>query len=192
MLTRITLPLCATGCRRLSHSAKEYLISEGIDQKVAQGVIDAFLPARPTVGDIKALGSQGLASLTASVEREIKSNAWSEESINIAVKVPHENLEFTITGKVGQTLYQIAKQNHDLGQYLECACSGVAACSTCHIIVEDKYFEKLPPPKEDELDMLDLAAGLTDRSRLGCQIKLTKELDGLTFSVPHEVNNLFS
>ena len=74
---------------------------------------------------------------------------------------------------------------------MECACSGNAACSTCHVIVDEEFYKKLPAAKEDELDMLDLAADLQDTSRLGCQIKFTEELDGLTVSIPKSVNNLF-
>ena len=53
---------------------------------------------------------------------------------------------------------------------LEGACEGTLACSTCHCIFTPEMFDKLPPADEEELDMLDLAAGLTDTSRLGCQV----------------------
>ncbi len=43
------------------------------------------------------------------------------------------------------------------------ACGGTLACSTCHVVVDEKSFAKLDPPEEEELDMLDLAFGLTDR-----------------------------
>ena len=42
------------------------------------------------------------------------------------------------------------------------ACGGVVACSTCHVVVHPSFFSKLPKPDEEELDMLDLAFGLTD------------------------------
>jgi len=70
------------------------------------------------------------------------------------------------------------------------ACGGVAACSTCHVIVDKKFYDKLNAPSEDEEDMLDLAFGLTPTSRLGCQIIMTKELDGLTLIVPDETRNI--
>lgn len=47
-------------------------------------------------------------------------------------------------------------------QELEGACEGTLACSTCHCIFTKELYAKLPPPDEEELDMLDLAAGLTD------------------------------
>lgn len=177
--------------RGLSTSAKQYLLDLGYDEKVAKGVVEAFLPSKPSVSDLKGLGSNGLKTLVESVRRDIASKNWSDQSIRVRVKVPRERTEFDINVPIGQTFYQVAKQNPDLGQYLECACSGVAACSTCHVIVEEEFFRKLTPPNEDELDMLDLAADPAPTSRLGCQIKFTKDLDGLTIQIPKSVNNLF-
>jgi 2Fe-2S ferredoxin len=73
---------------------------------------------------------------------------------------------------------------------LEGACEGSLACSTCHVIVEPDWYERLLPAREDEEDMLDLAWGLTKTSRLGCQIIMNDELDGLTVRLPGGSNNL--
>lgn len=54
------------------------------------------------------------------------------------------------------------------------ACGGEIACSTCHVILDEKTYKSLPAPEEEEEDMLDLALGLTDTSRLGCQVVVTK------------------
>ena len=63
---------------------------------------------------------------------------------------------------------------------MEGACGGSCACSTCHVIVQDdESYDKMEEPSDDENDMLDLAFGLTETSRLGCQVKMSKELDGL-------------
>lgn len=51
-------------------------------------------------------------------------------------------------------------------------------------------FDKMPEPSDDENDMLDLAFGLTETSRLGCQIKMTKELDGMVVRLPSMTRNL--
>ncbi|GAB5577052.1 adrenodoxin [Prionailurus iriomotensis] len=67
------------------------------------------------------------------------------------------------------------------------ACEGTLACSTCHLIFEDHIFEKLDAVTDEENDMLDLAYGVTDRSRLGCQICLTKSMDNMTVRVPDVV-----
>lgn len=58
---------------------------------------------------------------------------------------------------------------------LEHACGGVCACSTCHVVVKEGY-EDLNPASEKEEDMLDNAACLTTRSRLGCQIEVNRDL----------------
>uniref|UniRef100_A0A6B2LTH3 2Fe-2S ferredoxin-type domain-containing protein n=1 Tax=Arcella intermedia TaxID=1963864 RepID=A0A6B2LTH3_9EUKA len=74
---------------------------------------------------------------------------------------------------------------------LEGACEASLACSTCHVIVEDtKFYDKIPEPSDEENDMLDLAFGLTDKSRLGCQVLLTKELDGITLRLPRATRNM--
>lgn len=73
---------------------------------------------------------------------------------------------------------------------LEGACEGSLACSTCHVIVEPQWFELLQEPLEEEEDMLDLAFGLTPTSRLGCQIIMTEELDGLVVRLPSATRNM--
>jgi len=88
---------------------------------------------------------------------------------------------------VGISVLEVAHKN---GVPLEGACEGSLACSTCHVVVDDKFYELLPEASEDEEDMLDLAFGLTHTSRLGCQIKITPELDGLTVSLPAATRNM--
>jgi ferredoxin len=75
-------------------------------------------------------------------------------------------------------------------QPLEGTCEGQMACSTCHVIVDADWFDRLPAPREEEEDMLDLAAGATRTSRLACQIMLDDSLDGLTVRVPGESRNM--
>jgi len=76
------------------------------------------------------------------------------------------------------------------GMPLEGTCEGQMACSTCHVIVADQWFDKLKPAVADEEDMLDLAAGVTRTSRLSCQIELTEELDGLEVRIPGESRDM--
>ena len=71
---------------------------------------------------------------------------------------------------------------------LEGACEGSLACSTCHVVVAEEWFDKLKDPEEE--DMLDLAFGLQQTSRLGCQIIISDELDGLKVHVPAETRNI--
>ena len=88
----------------------------------------------------------------------------------------------------GDNLLDIAQAN-DLE--MEGACGGSCACSTCHVIIEDEgIYDKMEEPSDDENDMLDLAFGLTETSRLGCQIKMRKELDGLVVKLPSMTRNM--
>ena len=64
------------------------------------------------------------------------------------------------------------------------------ACSTCHLIVDSEWYDKLKPASEEEEDMLDLAYGLSVTSRLGCQILMTEDLDGLVVNLPGETRNM--
>lgn len=96
-----------------------------------------------------------------------------------------ERLE--VVGKVGQTLLELAWANEI---DMEGACEASLSCSTCHVIVAEDYFKRLPAASEEEEDMLDLAFGLTMTSRLGCQIVLSDELDGLVVRLPAETRNM--
>lgn len=88
---------------------------------------------------------------------------------------------------VGISVLEVAHKN-DIS--LEGACEGSLACSTCHVIVDEGFYDLLDEPSEDEEDMLDLAFGLTRTSRLGCQIIMTEELDGLTVKLPEATRNM--
>lgn len=71
------------------------------------------------------------------------------------------------------------------------ACGGSCACSTCHVIVADPdMYDKMDEPTDDENDMLDLAFGLTETSRLGCQIVMSKTMDGLEVKLPSMTRNM--
>uniref|UniRef100_A0A7S0M046 2Fe-2S ferredoxin-type domain-containing protein n=1 Tax=Cryptomonas curvata TaxID=233186 RepID=A0A7S0M046_9CRYP len=93
-----------------------------------------------------------------------------------------------VKAKPGKTLLEVARDN-DIE--LEGACEGTLACSTCHCVFEKAVFDRLPPVTEEEMDMLDLAAGLTDTSRLGCQVKVSEVLRDTAIRIPDEFNNLY-
>jgi 2Fe-2S ferredoxin len=94
-----------------------------------------------------------------------------------------------VEAPVGLSVLEIAHRN-DID--IEGACEGSLACSTCHVIVDSEWYELLKDATEDEEDMLDLAFGLTQTSRLGCQIIMTEELDGLTVRLPHATRNMMN
>jgi ferredoxin len=95
-------------------------------------------------------------------------------------------LDREVEAEPGRRLLDIA---WDAKQPLEGACEGVMACSTCHVIVDEEDFAKLPPAREEEEDMLDLAAHATRRSRLACQIILTEEMKTLSVRIPPSARN---
>jgi ferredoxin, 2Fe-2S len=92
-----------------------------------------------------------------------------------------------VDAPLGLSVLEIAHRNK---VDLEGACEGSLACSTCHVIVESEWYDMLSIATEDEEDMLDLAFGLTQTSRLGCQIIMTEELDGLVVRLPAATRNM--
>jgi ferredoxin len=97
------------------------------------------------------------------------------------------NKEIEVEASVGLSVLEVAHENNI---DLEGACEGSLACATCHVILEEKIYNILEQPAEAEEDMLDLAFGITHTSRLGCQIILTKELNGMRVRVPSATRNI--
>lgn len=95
--------------------------------------------------------------------------------------------KITVEAKHGDCLLSVAQS---CGQPLEGTCEGQMACSTCHVILSDEDFAKLPPATEAEEDMLDFAAGVTRTSRLACQIQIDGAWDSLTVRIPPVVRNM--
>ena len=95
--------------------------------------------------------------------------------------VERDGTRHEVDAPLGMTVLEIARR-HDID--IEGACDGSLACSTCHVIVDPDWYDLLPEANVDEEDMLDLAFGLTRTSRLGCQIVITEELDGLIVQLP--------
>lgn len=161
---------------------------------------------------------QGLEALAASVQQDLAAKqgvqqvaftvvpptAWdSAEDVATEHVVPNfedlaetaQKRAFVVQAFQGVSLTDVAKFGtgqgaETLGEYLECACSGIMACSTCHVIVDKAWFDATGPPSDDEQDMIDLAYGPRPTSRLGCQVVLTAELDGLIVFLPKGSNNI--
>lgn len=95
-------------------------------------------------------------------------------------------------GKIGDSLLDVVVNNSiDLDGFG--ACEGTLTCSTCHLIFKKEDYDALPTkPSDEELDMLDLAYDLSDTSRLGCQIILSEDLNGLEVRVPTTINDVRS
>ncbi|HIJ38695.1 MAG TPA: 2Fe-2S iron-sulfur cluster binding domain-containing protein [Rhodospirillaceae bacterium] len=103
--------------------------------------------------------------------------------------VDPDGTSHTVDAPEGLSVMEVAHK-HKLD--LEGACEGSLACSTCHVVIAPEWFNRLPAASDDEEDMLDLAFGLSQTSRLGCQIIMTKELDGLVVSLPAGSRNMMS
>jgi ferredoxin len=93
-----------------------------------------------------------------------------------------------VKGKVGDNVMYLAHK-HEIE--MEGACEASLACTTCHVYVLDEYYDQLPTPTEKEDDLLDMAPFLKENSRLGCQIILTKELDGIKLRLPLATRNFY-
>eukprot|EP00563_Minutocellus_polymorphus_P006784 CAMPEP_0181037674 /NCGR_PEP_ID=MMETSP1070-20121207/9530_1 /TAXON_ID=265543 /ORGANISM="Minutocellus polymorphus, Strain NH13" /LENGTH=311 /DNA_ID=CAMNT_0023115411 /DNA_START=32 /DNA_END=967 /DNA_ORIENTATION=+ len=139
-------------------------------------------------------------------------NAWSsgegdeeedgeENETNINNATSKEDREammaraFPVEALDGTSITDVAKFGEGegastLGEYIECACSGIMACSTCHVVIDPEWIDKVGLPNEDEQDMLDLAYSPRKTSRLGCQVVITNDLDGLVVRLPKGANNL--
>ena len=114
-------------------------------------------------------------------------------TVNITFVNPDDS-RTTIACRVGETLLQMA---HRTGLEMEGACEGVCACSTCHVILEQDLYDELLDDmedgclSEDEEDMMDMAFGLTQTSRLGCQIVVTENMEDTIITMPKATRNFY-
>ena len=82
----------------------------------------------------------------------------------------------------GLSVMEGAIQNDIPG--IDADCGGAMACATCHVYVEEKWFDKLPKAEDAEVDMIDMAYEPKKNSRLSCQLIVSDELEGLTVTTP--------
>lgn len=91
--------------------------------------------------------------------------------------------EHTVEGRDGWTVMEILR---DAGLPIAAECGGACACATCHVYVTDGWYEKLTPPSDAEIDMLDMALAVEPTSRLSCQLVCADALDGIKVTVAPE------
>jgi ferredoxin, 2Fe-2S len=96
--------------------------------------------------------------------------------------IEHDGTSHEIEAEEGQSVMEAAIQNMVPG--IDADCGGACACATCHVYVEQAWREKAGKPESMEDSMLDFAQEKQENSRLSCQIKVTKELDGLVVRLP--------
>jgi 2Fe-2S ferredoxin len=87
-----------------------------------------------------------------------------------------------VEGETGATVMETALK-HGIPE-IEAECGGACACATCHVYVDEGWFEKTGGPSPMEEDMLDFGWEVKPNSRLSCQIKVSEELDGLVVTTP--------
>lgn len=120
-------------------------------------------------------------------EYEMQEPKSVHEVVNVTY-IDRTGNKIKVRGKIGDNLLYLA---HRYGIEVEGACEASLACSTCHVYVREDFLEKLPEPEEKEDDMLDMAPFLQENSRLGCQIILNKDLEGLEVTLPKATRNFY-
>ncbi|XP_078495250.1 adrenodoxin-like [Ciona intestinalis] len=111
----------------------------------------------------------------------------SKDKITINL-IDRKGKKHTTSANIDDTILDVVLDN-ELNFESFGVCEGTVSCSTCHVIFEDNVYSLLEEPLMDEMDMLDLACGLTETSRLGCQVYLTKEMDNCTVTLPREITD---
>tara|TARA_Y100000590_G_scaffold237295_1_gene267082 strand:- start:81 stop:401 length:321 start_codon:yes stop_codon:yes gene_type:complete len=96
--------------------------------------------------------------------------------------IEHSGKSHTVEVPSDLSVMEGATQNNIPG--IDADCGGACACATCHVYVDEKWFDKLPKKIESEQDMLDMAFEPNKFSRLSCQITITDDLDGLVVKLP--------
>ena len=96
--------------------------------------------------------------------------------------IEHTNKKHIVEVPNNMSVMEGAVQNNISG--IDADCCGSMACATCHVYVDEKWFNKLEKKDEGEEDMLDMAYQPNKFSRLSCQLLVSDELDGLIVRMP--------
>lgn len=90
--------------------------------------------------------------------------------------------ETVVEAAVGASLMSAAKSAKVAG--VEAICGGSMVCGTCHVYVDEAWFDKLDPPSETEAEVLSYGVDPRPGSRLACQITIRDTDEGLTVTTP--------
>jgi 2Fe-2S ferredoxin len=99
------------------------------------------------------------------------------------IAIDREGAEHSLEGRDGWTVMEILR---NAGLPIEAECGGACACATCHVYVDEAWFDRLPSRSEFETEMLDMATAYEPNSRLSCQITCAAGLDGLRVTIAPE------
>lgn len=103
--------------------------------------------------------------------------------MTIITFVQPDGTEKTVVATEGCSLMEAAQGHGVAGIVAECG--GSAACATCHVVLPQSLYDRLAAPDAHEADMLDFADAPREAcSRLSCQVRVTKEMDGITVRIP--------
>ena len=137
------------------------------------------------VGSYTSLGGSCIPRVPAQSLSNYVQSRFRSDTIKVTF-FDADGSEETVDANLDTSFLDVAQEN-DIE--VEGACGGEMACSTCHLIFDKQTYDSLPEKEEEEEDMLDLALGLTETSRLGCQVYTTKAMDGIRVQLPKEVSN---
>ncbi|XP_057699618.1 ferredoxin-2, mitochondrial [Corythoichthys intestinalis] len=148
----------------------------------------SHLRRKDSVDSFRTINRYLQTSIGSDPSEESSTDEENQDQVVNVVYVDRSGQRIPVKAKVGDNILYLAHKN---GIELEGACEASLACSTCHVYVNRDYFDKLPEPLEREDDMLDMAPMLQENSRLGCQIILTQELEGMEVTLPKVTRNFY-
>ena len=96
--------------------------------------------------------------------------------------IEHDGTIYEVTADNGTSVMEAALDNSVPG--IDADCGGQCACATCHVFINGDWAAKIPAREDMEESMLELAEGVTEFSRLACQIPMSDALDGLKVQLP--------
>jgi len=192
---------------RISKGVVDALKQSGVSDGAALLSMVRSLAGRWEVGEdagLEALVESVTVELARNEEKQlikfwiVPSSAWPSKEGDVDDDESNNtdlDRAFSVEGYEDMSLTDVAKFGDGegaqvLGEMIECACSGIMACSTCHVVVADEWFGRVGEASEAEQDMIDLAYNAKDTSRLGCQVVLKPSLNGAVFKIPRGANNM--
>lgn len=103
-------------------------------------------------------------------------------------------VRLVVTNRAGQQVkveassgISLMENIRQLDSSVDAICGGLCACATCHVHIDPAWANRLPQRQEEETLLIsDSANYIAEQSRLSCQIQLTKDLDGLEFTIAPE------
>ncbi|XP_077427754.1 ferredoxin-2, mitochondrial [Vanacampus margaritifer] len=148
----------------------------------------AHLQRKGSVDTFRTINRYMQTSVGSFHSEEGSADEENQHNVVNVVYIDRSGQRIPVRAKVGDNILYLAHKN---GIELEGACEASLACSTCHVYVSSDHVDKLPEPLEREDDMLDMAPMLQENSRLGCQIVLTPELEGMEVTLPKVTRNFY-